>query len=204
MIPELAKRPRPAPAGALPVAAAPDIASLAGALPDVTSAPNDWYPLGVGNEWTYAVVGSGAQSQYTIKVAGAFKAGEATVYRALTSIGSGAPIPCQMLTAADGLWRRNRPATADSPWKREYLTTLSGDNPAARDGCTYTLLPPEHVETPCGTFTDVLRIRKRSERYTLDLWFARHVGLVRTACAETGVTETLVRFHAGEISGGSR
>jgi hypothetical protein len=192
----LKTRPRPGPpAGdSAPPALAIDLSALVGRLPEGQPGPNPWFPLAVGNTWTYAVTEGGGHAVYLLRVVSAIRQGSGAIYRAETAFGKGDPIPCQLLTTATGFWRRNRPAASSSPWELEFPFGLSEDTPIEPDGKTYTVLKPEPITVPCGHFDDVLKMRQQSGSNRCDLWFARGIGLVKRVCVETGVAETLVSY----------
>jgi len=170
------------------------VADLLGHLPEVTPALTPWFPLAVGNSWTYAVSASGGQSIYTLRVASAVRWDRGTAFRAETVFGKDTIVPCQLMTTETEIWRRSRPADTKSVWGIDCLLSVPEALPQTRNDQTFTLIPTAPLTLPCGTFTDVLRLRKQAGTKTFDLWFGRGVGLLKRTCVETGVTETLVSY----------
>jgi len=204
---ELQSRSRPTaqtPEG--PVVPDVDLSRVVGDLTGIGLAPNPWFPLAVGNEWTYDVKAGGAQSSYTVRVLAAVQVNGSAVYRTESTFGKGASVPAQLLTTANGVWRRPRPASPDSEWQLDFVIGTTSDEALVRDGWEYQCGGSEQVSLPCGTFPDALVIRKQGAEpvETFDLWFVRGIGLVKRVCVETGVTETLVRYRIPSAHGAQR
>lgn len=200
----LKARPRPSRKGDVASETIPTvdaITMLAGSVPNVASGDNTFYPLVVGANWTYDVAGGvGGSSRYTVRIAGKMAnpdqdgAANVTVFRAVTVLGRGVEVPFQILATPKEVWRRNRPTAKDSLWYMEHFVELEADQTADRSGTSYQRLPSETVSTPCGVFESALKVRRKSQKYTMDLWYARGVGVVKTYCVETGVTEVLAAY----------
>ncbi|MHB9131427.1 MAG: M48 family metalloprotease [Armatimonadota bacterium] len=190
---ELMKKPRLMPVPAV----TPAPAVLAGDLQGLTPTDTCWFPLAVGNEWTYLVEGKGGQSSYTLRVVGAVPTPSGTIYRVETLLGN-TTVSCQLLTTGAEVWRRARPTTVESPWKLEHIFEFTAADPVVKDGNRYQLVGLEEVSVPCGTFTGARHIRRTGEGEPLtmtDLWFVPKVGLVKRVNLTAGVTETLVRYQ---------
>ena len=214
----LKQRPRPTrdgTAGASTANVTAAVTALTGALPAVTSAPNPYFPLVVGAEWTYQVSGgSGGTSHYTVRIPGALPRttgndssesaprpdGGISVFRGVTVLGRGTEVPFQIFTTASEVWRRNRPMASDSAWRVDHLLDLEEGSPIERDSVTFTRLPAETVSTPSGVFPDARKVRRKNAKFTVDLWYVPGVGLVKTYCAETGITETLQSYKVPTIA----
>lgn len=203
----LQARPRPhlSRDAVLPAPADVDTKALFGTLPAEEPAPNPWFPMAVGNTWTYAVTGGGGQSHMVLRIVSEMRLGSGAVYRAETAFGKDVRVPCQLMTTATELWRRNDPTSPTSSWRLDCLLALPDGIPRDRDGKIYTLLEPAPLTIPCGHFENILKIRQQAGPNTYELWFARAIGLIQRACVETGITETLVSYKVdkGEpVSGG--
>jgi len=189
----LKTRPRPvSPAGV----EMPDLASVLGRAPDVEPAMNPWFPLAIGNTWTYSVRSGETASEYTVRVAGRLPWKGGSAWRAETVFGA-TSVPCQWISTEEALWRRNRPSNQESPWSVEHVLGPPEGTRVERDGTTYTVAPGEPVSVPGGAFTEVLHVLQESPSRTCDLWYAKGVGLVRRTCRETGVEEVLTAYRAG-------
>lgn len=186
---------RPVDTSASPPPQEIDVSRAAGDTSAIAIAPNPWFPLAVGDEWTYSVQGGDGRSSYMVRIVSAIRIRDNAVYRAETSFGDNA-IPCQLLTTAAEVWRRNRPTSPESQWRVEYILDTPSQESAERGGWQYTLLGSEQIALPCGTFPESLKIRKQSGEpiSTFDIWFVRGIGMVKRVCAETGVTETLIGY----------
>ena len=173
-----------------------DFAKVVGDVSALAIAENPWFPLAVGNEWSYAARGPSGTATYSVRVAGMIPLDNGAVYRVETSLGKGASVPCQYATTAADIWRRNQPACADSPWQIECVTAFSSAESVERDGWRYVLLAKEPVTVPCGSFPDTLHIRREGVQSASiqEVWLAAGVGMLRRTCAETGVTETLIAY----------
>lgn len=192
---ELKSKPRPAlPSASDAMAAA--LTALTGDLPQVTLAPNELLPLAVGNTWTYEVTTGGVQSTYTVRLAGALEVTGGAVYRAQTQFGTASPVDYQVLTTADAVWRRNRPASSKSAWKFESLLSAEAGREFPVDGCTFTVIGSESVTVPAGVFGGAVHLRKMggAPASTTDTWYARSVGTVKRTCQETGTEEVLKAY----------
>ena len=174
--------------------------NLVAAVGDITGieiAQNEWFPLQVGNQWTYDVAqGDGGRTSYTVRVISALPAGGGTVYRVECAFGQDTCIASQMLTTVEAVWRRPRPTEADSEWLLEFVTGAPTDKPVERDGWQYQRLDDELITLKCGSFEGCLVVSKRGGEpvRTQKLWFVRDIGLVKRVCEETGVTETLIQY----------
>jgi len=195
---KLARRRRAQDASAVGAAPPSDLrpSPLVGDLSSVAVAANPWFPLAVGNEWTYEVKGARGKSAYVLRIIGAIPAGEHTVYAAETVLGTQTSVPCQLVTTAGQVWRRSR-LSADDAWRLEMDTDVASDSPQARDDWEYRLLGIEDISVPCGSFSAARKIQKQGGNpvATLHLWFVEGIGLVKRQTVESGVTETLVRYH---------
>lgn len=171
-----------------------DLAALIGNTAGIEIAINPWFPLAVGNEWTYEVQSSGGRSEYTVSIVGAIPVGDNAVYRAQTAFGKDTVVPCQLLTTATQVWRRSRPTSPDSPWALDHVTGAPDQQPVTSGEWKYEVLGRERIATPCGTF-DALKVQRSGSSGTpCDLWFAQGIGLIRRACQDGKVTETLVKY----------
>ncbi|MHB9025511.1 MAG: M48 family metalloprotease [Armatimonadota bacterium] len=189
---ELKARPPAPPASPTPPVEI-DVAKLVGALPAVTPAPNPWFPLAPGSEYTYSVKSTGpGESSYTLQILGIIATPAGPVYTAQITLGKGKPVACQYLTTATEVWKRTQPTAATSKWQLEYLT----DAPAPDKPSPYTLVGAEALDIPCGSFKDARKMRRQlaDPPLTLDMWFAQGVGLLKRLSVESGVTETLVSY----------
>ena len=185
------------------VGAGTEVSPVASACGDTTGlqiAPNEWFPLAAGNEWTYAV--SGGAASYTLRIIGCVSVAGGTVYRGETIL-AGSTVPCQVLTTADAVWRRNRPSSPDSPWSLQNVVQTA--EPVTRDGWQYAVVGKEPVEVPCGRFPVALHVRKESgtPKQICDEWFVSGVGLVRRVDQVSGITETLIRYQLAPSGGGA-
>jgi Zn-dependent protease with chaperone function len=167
-------------------------------LPTAVFAANAWFPLAVGNEWTYRVTGGSGKSTYSVSIAGAIAMENGTVYRRLIRLDKNIEIVNQVFTTESQVWQRLRPMDMNSGWLVEYAFSLEAGRTVQTDNNAFTLLSSENVNTPAGMFHDTLHLCKRTPRYTLDLWFGRGVGLLKSHCAETGVTEELTDYHVSK------
>ncbi|MHB9025509.1 MAG: M48 family metalloprotease [Armatimonadota bacterium] len=190
----LAKRTRPV--SAQPQAAPPPIASkeLVGDIGKSVPIDSPWFPLGVGIFWIYSVTGTGGESQYKVCVAAVIPTEKGTLYRLETTI-AGKVISSQVMTTKTEVWRRSQLTTPDSPWKLDSLFDVPPEG-LTIDGYIYSLVGLETIDLPCGRFSNARHIRRTggTPAQTLDYWFAENVGLVKRACLETGITETLARY----------
>jgi len=207
---ELKSRPRPAVgsppvAGAVPVgppAGAIVISELTGTLPEVELAENPWFPLAVGNRWTFSLQkDGGAKATYTMEVIGQVPLEKGVVYRVVISFGDSSSAH-QLLTGRGEVWERSRATDPESKWHLEHVTGVSADAPVVREGWEYRLVTTEAITVPCGTFPEARRIQKRRAEplagqppMTVDMWFVQGVGMVKRVVAETGVTETLTHYQ---------
>lgn len=167
------------------------IATLTGNIPVVSSKNNDWYPLSVGNSWTYRVEGKdGTTSQYTVRIVGALPGEKVTAYRAVTVLDSSNEIPFLLCSGESEVWRRNRPTDTRSQWKKEY----GFDMDETVDATTFVRQNAESISLPCGIFTDTYQLQRKDDRYTKTLTFGRGIGLLQTICVENGITETLIAY----------
>jgi Zn-dependent protease with chaperone function len=172
-----------------------DPSPIVGTLPDVAAGANQWFPLEVGRSWTYEVRGA-ARASVTHRIVSVTQTKAGPVYRAESQIGRGAAVAYQLLTTPGEVWRRNRPAEQSSAWQLECLLDLPEGARVERGGATYTRLPSTPVTVPCGSFADVMCIRKQSADGAIELTFARGVGLVRRVNTVSGTTETLAAYRA--------
>ena len=173
---------------------------LVGELPTASLVANPYFPLAVGNEWTYCVQKADAKSYYLVRVVGAIPVSEGTVYRAETYLDKGLSVAYQLFTTNSDVWRRNRLTVSTSPWQTEYVMSATTEEPVTRDGWQYILVGKEPISLPCGSFPEALHIQKKSESppSTQDLWFVENVGLVKRSSLETGVTEVLASYKKGK------
>jgi hypothetical protein len=173
---------------------------LVGELPTASLVANPYFPLAVGNEWTYCVQKADAKSYYLVRVVGAIPVSEGTVYRAETYLDKGLSVAYQLFTTGSEVWRRNRLTVSTSPWQTEYVMSATTEEPVTRDGWQYILVGKEPISLPCGSFPEALHIRKKSDSLpsTQDLWFVENVGLVKRSSLETGVTEVLASYKKGK------
>jgi hypothetical protein len=173
-----------------------DIKTVVGDLANIEISEDPWFPLAVGDEWTYEVQSGENRSTYSVQVMSAIPVGEQKVYRLQTSFGSDVSVSCQMLATANQAWRRSKPTAVESPWVLEYFTGECDKLPCTIDGRLHEFVGKEQVVLPCGTFPDAVKIRKSGgdPPSTFDLYFVKGVGLVRRVCVETNVTETLIKY----------
>jgi len=214
---ELKSRPRP-PAPSSPAAGEIGLSELTGTLPEVELAENPWFPLAVGNRWTFATLRSseatslrstsslqrdgGAKATYTMEVIGQVPLEKGAVYRVVISFGDSSSAH-QLLTSRGDVWKRSRVTDPKSTWQLEHVTGLPADAPVVRDGWEYRLVGTEPITVPCGTFSEARRIQKRRAGaasagdgpMTIDMWFVQGVGMVKRVVEETGVTETLTHYQ---------
>jgi len=194
----LARRRRPAALSSDGQAAVPDLqaATVVGDLSGIAIGPNAWFPLAVGNDWTYEVKGARGKSAYTLRIVGVIAADEQTVYAAEIVLDTRTTIACQLLTTPGQVWRRSR-SSANDPWRLETMTDVGGDSPQVRDGCEYRLLGVEEISLPCGNFSGARKIQRQAGKPTATslLWFVEGIGLVKRQGVGNGVTETLVGYH---------
>jgi Zn-dependent protease with chaperone function len=190
----LKKKPRPALSAAAKEDPGVTARSLLGNIPDVEAAANPWYPLNVGNTWTYAVSTGDGKSAYTVTIVGAIRMKGGSAYRAETLLGKNTSVAFQLFTTDQDIWRRNRPSDEKSAWVNDCKLNLKQGETAKFSDVTFSLEAAEPVNTPCGAFTDTLKVKKQVAGNTFYLWFARNVGLVKRTCVETGVTETLISY----------
>jgi hypothetical protein len=167
-------------------------AKLYGKLPEVPIAPNPWFPIVPGAEWEYRIDGP-ATSAYRVRCISAADSGKGTVGR-FEHILPNRSVIYQVLTTADGVWRRSRPEREESPWQPD-IAFPSGE--ATAGPWTYAHVGTEDVETPAGKFPGCLKLKARNGSRELTLWFAKDVGLVRRLNEEAGIDEKLVRFTKG-------
>lgn len=177
---------------------APDTATLLGPLPTGVPMESPWLPLAVGNTWTYSVGEGDAAARYTIKVVGRIPLPTGAAYRLETAIGSTRPVPFRLLITDTGAWRGN--GMDGGPWTLEYAFASSTPN---QQGKQVALMTAEPVSTPCGTFTDVLRVRVDDGGKASLLTFARGVGLVRREWVDTGLSESLQSYSIAPLAPGS-
>jgi hypothetical protein len=161
-------------------------------LPPGAPVEAPWLPLAVGNSWTYEVGDAPNSAAYTVRVAGRLPLAGGSAYRLETVIGNAAPVSYRLLVLDTGAWRLN--GGEGVVWTREYAFAPP-PGPNTLPYGSFDVLPPESVSTPCGVFTDVLKVRQVRDGKTCDLWFARGVGLVRRAWADSGISETLRAYH---------
>ena len=109
---------------------------------------------------------------------------------------SASPVDYQVLTTADAVWRRNRPASSKSAWKFESLLSAEAGREFPVDGCTFTVIGSESVTVPAGVFGGAVHLRKMggAPASTTDTWYARSVGTVKRTCQETGTEEVLKAY----------
>lgn len=177
-----------------------DLAALIGDTAGIEIAVNPWFPLAVGNEWTYEVQSSGGRSEYTVSIVGAIPVGDNAVYRAQTAFGKDTVVPCQLLATATQVWRRSRPTSPDSPWALDHVTGVPDQQPVTSGEWKYEVLGNDRAATPCGTF-DALKVQRSGSSGTpCDLWFAQGIGLIRRACQDGKVTETLVKYKVSPVA----
>lgn len=193
---DLKTKPRPQTSETRTEAPSLDLKSVVGDLANLELSENPYYPLAVGDEWTYEVQSGGGRSTYSVQVTGVVQVGEHKVYRLMTTFGSDVSVSCQMLTTASQAWRRSKPSSPDSPWVLEYFTQASDKLPCTIDGRLHEFVGKEQIVLPCGTFPEAIKIRKSggTPASTLDLYFVKGIGLARRVCLETNVTETLIRY----------
>lgn len=195
----LATRPPPttAPAGSSPTPT-PDTESAAavGDLSGIAIAPNPWFPLAVGNEWSYEVKGARGRSTYTLRVVGAVAVGEQAVYVAETEMETKTIVRCQLATTADQVWRRGR-VSANDPWRLDMITRWEDDSVQVHGEYECRLLGSEPISLPCGSFAGARKIQRQGGKptATFHTWYVEGVGLVKRQGVESGVTETLVRYR---------
>ncbi|MDO8587667.1 MAG: M48 family metalloprotease [Armatimonadota bacterium] len=174
-----------------------DVSTVVGDISAYQVASNDWFPMAVGNEWTYQVQGKDASSYtvYTVRIVSAIQAGGGYVYRAETSFGKKTSVYYQLLSTSDQVWRRNRLTSADSKWQIEQVTNAPAEQPLELDKWRYSLVGTEEISVPCGAFS-ARKIKKQGGEpaNTFDIWFVQGVGLAKRVCEETGVTETLTAY----------
>ncbi len=199
---ELKSRPRP-PAPPSPVAGEIGLSELTGALPEVELAENPWFPLAVGNRWTFSLQkNGGAKAIYTMEVIGQVPLDKGAVYRVVISFGDSSSAH-QFLTSRGEVWKRSRVTDPKSTWQLEHVTELPVGAPVVREGWEYRLVGTEPITVPCGTFPEARRIQKRRAGaasagdgpMTIDMWFVQGVGMVKRVVEETGVTETLTHYQ---------
>lgn len=193
---ELASRPRqPADAGPEPTV---DLSQLVGTLPDVSLAENLWFPLHVGDEWTYSVQtqqAKDARASYTVAIMGSVLVPGGTVYRAQVTFGK-TVTSYQLLTTHDNVWKRPSAASGSSAWQLEHATDPGGDQSVGESGWRYSVQGVEPVSTACGTFPQARKIRKEATEggAAFDAWFVEGIGLVKRFNVSAGVTETLTSY----------
>lgn len=199
---ELTSRTRePVSSSVAPIEGIADPSEVVGVLPEVELAPNPWFPLGVGNTWTYRVQqGSGVKSSYTMQIRGAIPTAGEAVYRGQIAFGE-TIAHCQFLSTSTAIWRRSL-AAPDSPWQIECVFRMPADQTAAAEGWEYSCLGTEEVVAPCGTFADALKVRKhqQSPAITVDAWFVAGIGMVKRLNVEAGVTEILSAYKVEPVA----
>lgn len=180
----------------------PDLSQLVGELPEVRGAENEWFPLRVGNEWTYSVQtgqAKGAGASYTLRIMGSVSAPAAVVYRAEVGLGK-TTTGHQLLATQDEVWKRPLVQSSTGSWELEYVTKVVGDQAVSRGEWRFSRQGVEAVSTPCGSFAQAVKIRKESGQgeVLFDAWFAEGVGLVKRVSAGGKVTELLTSYRLGE------
>jgi len=202
----LKSRPRPADTTSqASVEQAIDLPKIVGDISAFQIVPNPWFPLDVGNEWVYEVSGQTGRAEYTTRIISVIDANGSKVYRAETSFGKSTTVSFQLLTTANEVRRRSKPTSPDSAWQIEHVIGPSLTEPVTQAGWQYVFVAKEQISTPCGTFSDCVKMRRQGGEpsKTLDLWYAEKVGLVKRTSVETGVTETLIRYTANPPATGT-
>jgi hypothetical protein len=173
------------------------LAGVVGKIPSLQTAQNQWYPLAVGNQWTYQITDASAKTAYTTRVVAKIAVKENAIYRMETSFGENMCVQSQMLATESEVWRRARPNSPASPWVPEFVLGENMPEPVTKGGASYEFLGKEDITLSCGSFPSALKIRKTlaDNGGIYDLWFVKGVGLVQRTCKETGVTETLVKYQ---------
>jgi len=191
-----------------PAEAAPepavDLSQLVGKLPEAPLAESTWFPLQVGDEWTYSVEtqqAKGARASYTIAIMGCVPVPGGAVYRAQVTFGK-TVTSYQLLTTHDGVWKRPSAASGSPAWQFEYATDFASDQSIGQDGWRYSVQGVEPVSTACGTFPQARKIRKEASvgGAVFEAWFVEGIGLVKRINASAGVTETLTSYRLAPLA----
>ena len=189
------------------------IASIFGTLPAVKVESNAYFPLKEGMVWTYSVHAANSASGYTVSVVSVSPTDEGNIARLEMDLGA-SKVAYQCFTTADGVWRRNKPEKDDSVWTAEWISpsmfvpiaapadeatpdltgqpvTITDAHAALAGKWTFKDLGFEDVETPSGKYLAALKIEASDGVRTLNLWFAKGVGMVRRFNSAIGVDEVL-------------
>lgn len=153
---------------------------LAGCQDSTGPSQPDYFPLEVGNSWTYTVPPPGIGDPVTWQVT-SVRGDTVIVDRPAEGSHSG---PVTLMKRADGV-----DILRDGP-EPFYRFTVGAwwehpDPWECDDGATYTVVAePEPVVTPVGTFTGCLRVERRTtatcdDAGTMFEWWAPGVGLVK-------------------------
>jgi len=176
-----------------------DSRSIVGNVSRYKIASNKWFPLAVGNEWTYDVESNGSHARYTVRVVSAISTDTAdtgNVYRVETTLGKDMVVSGQLLTTANEVWKRMKIHSLDSPWVLDHVITSKPYKVPGKSSSKFQYSGEEAISLPCGKFPTAVKMRKITGDPSRleDEWFVEGIGMVRRVSVETSVTETLVSY----------
>lgn len=154
--------------------------------------PDDYYPLEVGNTWTFKV--SGQEDRFTIKVAAIEKVGDYECYRLEATLRDKLVGTEHLLSAKNGIFRVRTdkddvvppvcilqlPSPKGSAWKGDYKL---GGKAASASFVTDT----ETITVPAGNFNAIsvqAELNEGGGRVRTTIWFAPNVGVVKQTLEE--------------------
>jgi len=179
-------------------------------LPSGSGTPTPWWPMAVGNLWTYTVTSAGNRTEHTIRVASKADGPKGTAWRVGVSFPGMEPVTAYLATTQSEVWRRDRPFRAGSAWTLDWRFASVPSGPVGSED--HELPGREDVTTPCGAFTDCLKVRRRADGAVVEAWFAAGVGMVKRvtrpvagetpALRSSEVTEILTAYRLASATEG--
>ena len=170
-------------------------ATLVGDVSMFNIAANPWFPLSVGNEWTYEVTGESGLARYQTKVVSTLPTAQGPIYRLETQLGPSAKAQNYLLTTNTCVYRRKYAAPSEEKWRLDLETEVKHGAPIEVDGKRYELVAVESVTTPCGAFPEARKIRiSQGDTPTMEVWLVSGIGLVKRVSLPNGITEMLIAY----------
>jgi hypothetical protein len=168
-----------------------------------------YYPLKVGNTWTYKIVGQ--DQPFTVKVANHEQVGEVWCARLESSVGGKVVATEDVAVQKDGIYRYTMAGRkADPPIRFLKLPFKKGDswkvNSMIGDeklSVEYTA-GEEEVEVAAGKYkaisTATNEFEAGNQKIQATIWYAKNVGMIKTQMKIGGRTSVLElqKFEAGK------
>jgi len=198
MVKETVQKGRPPEAPELPPVPDTGQDELLGPMASLALAPNPYWPLATGAQWTYqATVGEAGSLKRTVTVVEQLPGNPQGVFRLRTVYGPAVSADLLEATLAGAVFRRLRPASIEADWALEWITDLQPGERRAADEAVFVGAGTEQVAVPYGTF-EAVKVEKHAadDKLIATAWFVKDLGLVKYVSERDGLTEVLQAYQS--------